>query len=679
MLAEQSSHPIVRPCPPSSGLAMNKGYMAEQRGLHEDRGDIQIPSFKPLVRDDDSVVSGSSDSQMKKRVSVDMSKEQVEELVRKVTIDEMKTKWFDEIFAKVKSELVEHSPTETPSSSEPPSPKSIPVETPKPYKTAYQAGSSDSCKTAFQATVEDETERPMTQPFDSAIKAHRPSLQPQSNRSSVVSGSSPVSPFVSEPTSSKVSNLQSSRPKSIRLNEQLRTPNESPQPSPKSRPSVRFSDEGPVILNGRSTPTATRQAETAPASRLSRSEVNGQGVALSAVDQKWGKLFDGKGGPTARLGQVLRGIANYLIAEYSPHNSLVVTPEKLKAFYSTYKLESEAFPFQQIFDCRPHGALDNLESLYQELHCENHLVQRRPSGMPHIPALTPSGFERWMVCQIQAFPDHEARRLNRVIADLPITADGALVDGKPERLPKQLSRHLFPTDREQETHDLVVDAISHWIKIAEENETAYRRSSFDETPKPLSSREDGAERYKPDEYRTHDSSKYRRASRDDYKPSSRVDPPTNRFITRINSDSTVRPSKDSCPSPAGSSQRSRSPVSNRYRHSSSTVDSGTSASDGHDMDSPSHRGSHPSNRRNRDKEYRYREPKASTEAAPRSLGRRDTDRRHSQIIDGGERDPNGLTYDEYLRSNPRAMRNSLVDDGGYYRTPHSSGVDQRTR
>jgi hypothetical protein len=33
-----------------------------------------------------------------------MSKEQVEDLVRKLTIDEMKTKWFDEIFEKVKSE-----------------------------------------------------------------------------------------------------------------------------------------------------------------------------------------------------------------------------------------------------------------------------------------------------------------------------------------------------------------------------------------------------------------------------------------------------------------------------------------------------------------------------------------------------------------------------------------------
>jgi hypothetical protein len=44
----------------------------------------------------------------KKRMSFssasDMSKQQVEDLVTKLTIDEMKTKWFDEIYCKVKSE-----------------------------------------------------------------------------------------------------------------------------------------------------------------------------------------------------------------------------------------------------------------------------------------------------------------------------------------------------------------------------------------------------------------------------------------------------------------------------------------------------------------------------------------------------------------------------------------------
>ena len=72
-----------------------------------DRGGVHKPAFRERIQipdDSSSVDSGSSDAQMKKRLSADMSKEQVEELVRKLTIDEMKTKWFDEIFAKVKSE-----------------------------------------------------------------------------------------------------------------------------------------------------------------------------------------------------------------------------------------------------------------------------------------------------------------------------------------------------------------------------------------------------------------------------------------------------------------------------------------------------------------------------------------------------------------------------------------------
>ncbi|KAI8661882.1 hypothetical protein NCS55_01059600 [Fusarium keratoplasticum] len=613
-------------------------------GLAVDRGGVHKPAFRERIQipdDSSSIDSGSSDAQMKKRLSADMSKEQVEELVRKLTIDEMKTKWFDEIFAKVKSELVEHPSPDTPSSSEPSSPKSNPIDH----------------KTAFQATVEDDPEDPMAQSVESSRRT--------SNRSSAASTCSPTSSFISETKPTKPA----------LVNNNNHSPSESPQHSPKIRQSVRFSDRGPVILNGR---PATRTEAPRPEPPV----VDQQGNALSAVDQKWGKLFDDRGEPTARLGQVLRGIANYLVAEYTPHNSLVVTPEKLNQFYATYKLESEAFPFQQIFDCNPHGALDNLETLYQHLRCENHLVQRRPTGMPHIPSLTPAGFERWMVCQIQTFPDQEAKRLNRVIADLPITADGPPVDGKPERLPKQLSRHLLPADRQRETHDLVVNAISDWIKMANENDIEYRRASFDESHKSSSSRDEGTGRYRPDDYRNHDSSKYRRGSRDNYKSSSSRTDTSSRFIPRVNSDNTMKPSKEHSPPPTTTSNhRSRSPMSNRYRHSTSAIESSSSPPDSYDLVSSSHRNGYPSSRRNREKEYRYyqgREPKTSTEATPRSIPRRESERR-SPIVEGSERDPNGLTYDEYMRLNPRAMRNVVVDDGGHYRTPHTNGTDERSR
>jgi hypothetical protein len=43
-----------------------------------------------------------------------------------------------------------------------------------------------------------------------------------------------------------------------------------------------------------------------------------------------------------------------------------------------------------------------------------------------------------MTLMILAHPDEEWRRLQKVVEAMPIDADGDLVDGKPERLPKQI-------------------------------------------------------------------------------------------------------------------------------------------------------------------------------------------------------------------------------------------------
>ncbi|KAF4451402.1 hypothetical protein F53441_5668 [Fusarium austroafricanum] len=637
MLAEPSSSPIA-------ALAMNGGPV---EGLHKTATEsIQIPQVKTPVKDDESIASGSTDSQshFKKRLSADMSKEQVEDLVKKLTLDEMKSKWFDEIFEKVKSELVEeHSPADTPSSSEPTSPMSDPAPV-SPHQSTSQEPVRDDPK----------KHEPMPSPHN---PKSRPNDHPSSSRSSL---GSPTTSYISDSASSRASNHDSSSP-----------PKPAPKdtsPPPKTRPCVRFS-KAPIILNEgpeprHSKPRPSSQPPPAP-------EPIKQGPTLSAVDLKWGRLFDDKGEPTERLGQVLRGIANYLIAEYSPHNSLVITPEKLNVFYHEYKLDAETFPFQQIFDCRPHGALDNLETLYQHLRCENHLIQRRPGGMPHIPSLTPAGFERWMACQIRAFPDQEAKRLNHIMTDLPITADGALVDDKPERLPKQISRHLLPANRHRETHDLVVDAITGWIKHTEENESDFRRTSSEDVYKGMM-KDEKSGRYRPDDHRDRDS-KYRRGSKDHRQsPMSRSDP-SGRFVSRVGSESTIRPSKDSPVSPS-SSHRARSPVSNRYRHSTPILESSSSTADPYDIPSSSHRSSYPSSssssRRNREKEYRYSsspKSKSPLETTPRTLPRRDADRRSSLIFEETGKDPNGMTYDEYLRMNQRPLRNAVVDDGGHYR------------
>uniref|UniRef100_A0A4E9EB05 DUF7514 domain-containing protein n=1 Tax=Gibberella zeae TaxID=5518 RepID=A0A4E9EB05_GIBZA len=679
MLAGSSPSPI-------SALNMNGGTSAGR--VHKaETGSIQIPQRKTAPKDDESFTSGSTsstDSHMKKRLSVDMSKEQVEDLVRKLTIDEMNKKWIDEIFEKVKSELVEeHSPANsTPSSSEPPSPMSKPIKptpsqqsTPQePVREPTREPTQTPARIPAREPARENTKKPEPETSSSESRS-KPNDPVSSNRNSLGINDNPSTSFVSDsPSSNHYNNQQQqypSRPKSVPL---------PPQPATsKARPSVRFSNS-PIILNEEPEPEPRHTAPPRPASRSAiPSDPAKQGPALSAVDLKWGRLFDVRGDPTPRLGQVLRGIANYLIVEYSPRNSLVVTPEKLKVFYHEYKLDTETFPFQQIFDCRPHGALDNLETLYQHLRCENHLVQRRPGGMPHIPSLTPAGFERWMTCQIQTFPEQEARRLNLIMADLPIIADGSFEDGKPERLPKQLSRHLLPAARNREINDVVVDAITGWIKRTEENESDLRRTSSEDVYKSAP-KDDKGGRYRSDDYRDRDrDTKYRRGSKDNHKP------PLSRsaFVPRVNSDSIVRP-KDSSPIPSGSSHRSRSPImSNRYRHSNSSIEGGASTADNYDLPSPSHRNG--GSRRNRDKEYRYsssgRDSKPPLESIPRTLPRRDgdRDRRSSLILEETGKDPNGMTYDEYMRLNPRPMRNAVVDDGGHYRTPYSSGSDERAR
>lgn len=128
----------------------------------------------------------------------------------------------------------------------------------------------------------------MAQSFESSRRS--------SNRSSAASTCSPTSSFISE-----------TKPTKPALVNHNHSPTESPQHSPKIRQSVRFSDRGPVVLNGR---PATRTEAPRPEPPV----VDEKGNALSAVDQKWGRLFDDRGEPTARLGQVLRGIANYLVS-----------------------------------------------------------------------------------------------------------------------------------------------------------------------------------------------------------------------------------------------------------------------------------------------------------------------------------------------------------------------------
>ncbi|KAH6897394.1 hypothetical protein B0T10DRAFT_184355 [Thelonectria olida] len=602
--------------------------------LHEAFGGVDKGFAGQSMGGEQGIVTDSATP--KKRMSFssasDMSKQQVEELVTKLTIDEMKTKWFDEIYYKVKSELVENPTSttsdgaDTPSTESALSPKSSPLEMAiNPHRKLYQA------------TVEDD-------PDDSS----NPTRNSQSNNSSDCSSPSSV---VSDSMSSKLSNMSAKRTGSG----VLRSPGSQPS-SPRKRPTVRFSDRGPVVLHSRPSPS---QEPTTP--RRETFDFAVEGTQLSAVDLKWGTLIDAKGEPTRRLGEFLRGIANYLIAEYTPTNSLVITPDKLYTFYVKYKVDSDMLPYDEIFDVRQRDYAA-LEWLYQDLGCSYHLVQGRPNSTPRIPALTPSGFQDWMVRQIQTYPDQEARRLHRIVDELPITADGPLLDGKQERLPRQLSRHLLPAACNEEAQAKVLTAIMGWIqdkepRVPESTSSSPRESRELHHHRPSRTSEEKPGRYRPDDcgssrhrHKTRESSHSKPSDRGSWSRKAR--PGTSRAYSEGN---IVRQTK------------SRSPTSaNRYRTSAGSLNG---ASDDYNLSSsPTSYSQHGrfGDRRAREQEYRYYQGRGgSGDTTPRTVVG-SSGKRQGLTVDTTGREE---AYEDYVPRSSRGPRMSGlgIDEMGSYR------------
>ena len=183
-------------------------------------------------------------------------------------------------------------------------------------------------------------------------------------------------------------------------------------------------------------PRKESQAELEARPKGPRRLSSGQNATL--VERAWGSLYDENGAPTARLGQFLRGIANYLIENYEPPHSLVITPEKMQKFYKETTITSEIYPWQEIFDDRT----SSISRLFRELGVVHHLVQEegKYDERPDIPGLTPRGFQTWVTLLLQANPEQEFERLQRVVRDMPISND----DNRRDRFPKEITRRLFP-------------------------------------------------------------------------------------------------------------------------------------------------------------------------------------------------------------------------------------------
>ncbi|KAF1939161.1 hypothetical protein EJ02DRAFT_352914 [Clathrospora elynae] len=191
-------------------------------------------------------------------------------------------------------------------------------------------------------------------------------------------------------------------------------------------PTPRFERSAPVDL-----PRERASARPAPAPRMATED-------YTPIEKMWQRLFDPEGLPLPRLGQLLRGLALHLIEDYEPKNSLVISPAKMLKFYEDVKIKDEIYPWHTIFGQLSYSSLSKI---YRDMRCQHHLIQEHPAEQPYIPALTPEGFQEWMVAMIQAYPDAEYERLAKSILSMPISN----ADDRKERFPKELPHRMFPT------------------------------------------------------------------------------------------------------------------------------------------------------------------------------------------------------------------------------------------
>ncbi|GFP59137.1 hypothetical protein TASIC1_0012014000 [Trichoderma asperellum] len=406
----------------------------------------------------------------------EMKDKKVEDVVRGLAMEEWNARWLDELVAKVKGELNDAASDHSVSDDCPPTPSSQSSDDDDDDASSLK----DSMK-RYQPTVEDydEDEDSASEP-ESQDTAQDGTSQPLSRSSSLSSSSSTDSAMSSPSSQSSYSTTASSPP-----------PAEPKDPRLSPRPTVHFSDKQPPVihyitdpLEPEPEPELEREPEREP--ELYRTHSLPSHPRPPVVTERqtpaWGPLFNERDEPTPALGRFLRGLANYIIAEYSPTDSLVITPDKLFKFYTRYKLDNEFFPFQRVFDTRYHKSLRGLSFLFTDLRCEHHLVQESITAKPVIPSLTPTGFEDWMTLLIRAFPDREAKRLDMVLADIPLLADdnrhssrspvrasSSSSSSSGERplllLPRQLPRQLFPERGHARAFDLLASSFSEWNRI----------------------------------------------------------------------------------------------------------------------------------------------------------------------------------------------------------------------
>ncbi|KAF2858119.1 hypothetical protein K470DRAFT_221932, partial [Piedraia hortae CBS 480.64] len=177
-------------------------------------------------------------------------------------------------------------------------------------------------------------------------------------------------------------------------------------------------------------------------------------VEATTLEKAWQPLFD-HSGPTRRLGQFLRGIALHLTEDYGPQGSMFVTPDLMFWFFEQATIANDPFPWRTVFGSEISN--NSLSRMYQKLLCQMVLVQAQKHEQPSVPGLTPHGFEQFMICLIQAFPQEEYERLSWAVKSMPISN----ADNRSDRFPKELPRRLLPAQRDLRSLQRLVASLDH--------------------------------------------------------------------------------------------------------------------------------------------------------------------------------------------------------------------------
>lgn len=209
-----------------------------------------------------------------------------------------------------------------------------------------------------------------------------------------------------------------------------------------------------VTANRRGSRDSTGSMSDAAKARAYPPPMPSPPAEVTTLERIWQPLFD-NGVPTVRLSQFLRGIALHIIEDYEPKSSLVITPPKMLRFFEQTKIEDELYPWHLIFGGGMVSA--SISVMFRRLKCQHHLVQTQLHEVPNVPGLTPTGFETFLACLIQAHPDLEFERLSTAVKNMPISN----ADYKTERFPKELSRRLLPAQFNPIAEQCIVASMAH--------------------------------------------------------------------------------------------------------------------------------------------------------------------------------------------------------------------------